>query len=115
MRRYDDAYRPIHAREFLDRGDILHIAHPSAAILGGKNHAQQPQLAQFLDGCERKFRRLVPLHDIGLDLALGKLVHHLLQVQLFIVELKIQNPSGHFGGCGRRRPECAAQCSARSI
>jgi hypothetical protein len=71
------------------------------AILGGKNHAQQPKLAQFLDGRERKFGRLVPFHNVGLDLALGKLVHRLLQVQLLIVELKIQNSSGHFGGRAR--------------
>ena len=50
MRRDDDAHRAIHAREFLDRGDVLDVAHARAAVLRGKDRAQQAELAQFLDG-----------------------------------------------------------------
>ena len=93
MRRDDDADRAIHAREFFDGGDVFHIAHARAAVLGGKNRSQQPELAQFFDGRQRKLAGLVPLHDVGRDLALGKLADAFLQLQLLVVQLEIQNSS----------------------
>ncbi len=95
--RDDDADRTVDAREFLDRGDVLHIAHAGAAVLGGENHSQHAELAQFLDGGERELASLVPLHDVRLDLAFGKLADAFLQVQLLFVQLEIQGSSGTLG------------------
>ena len=85
VRRHDDAHRTVNAREFLDRRDVFHIAHARAAVLGRKNHPQQAQLAELLDDCERELAGLVPLHDVGLDLALGELANALFQMQLLVV------------------------------
>ena len=49
MCRDDDADRTIHAREFFDGGDVLHIAHACAAVLGRKNDAQQAEFAYFFN------------------------------------------------------------------
>ena len=90
VRRDDDADRAVHARELFDGGDVLDIAHAGAAVLGRKHYAQQAELAQFLDGRQRKFAGLVPLHHVGRDFALGKFAHAFLQLQLLIVQLEIQ-------------------------
>ena len=93
VRGHDDAHRSVDAREFLDRRDVLDIAHARAAILRRKDRAQQSELAQFLDRGQRKIARLVPLHDVRLDLALGKFTNALLQLQLLVVQLEIHVPS----------------------
>src|SRR4029077_15390526 len=89
----NDADRPVDAREFFDRGDVLDIAHAGAAVLGGENHSEEPELAQFLDSGEGELAGFVPLHDVGADLALGKLADAFLQVQLLFVQLEIQESS----------------------
>ena len=78
MRRDDDAHRAIHARQLFDGGDIFHVAHARAAVFGGKNCSYQSQLAQFFHDCQRELASLVPLHDVGDYLALGKLANAFL-------------------------------------
>src|SRR5215469_9214047 len=90
MRGYDDAYRSVDTREFLDGGDVFDITHASAAVLLRKHNSHQPELAQLLDGREREVSLLVPLHDVRLDFALGELAHALFQLQLFFVQLEVQ-------------------------
>ena len=85
MRGHNDAHRPIHAREFFDRGDVLDVAHSRAAVFGGEDRPQQAQLAQFFDCRQRKLARLVPLHDMRKDFALSKLAYALLHVQLLFI------------------------------
>ena len=51
---------------------------PAPPYSGGKIDAQQAELAQFLDRGQREFAGFVPLHDVGCNLALGKLAHGLL-------------------------------------
>ncbi len=85
MRGYDDADRSIDARKLRYGSDVFHVAHASAAIFGRKDHAQQAQLAQFLDRGQWEFAGFIPLHDVRCDLALRKLAHTLLEVQLLFV------------------------------
>src|SRR5664279_3949711 len=54
VRRHNDAHRTIHPRQLFDGGDVLDVAHAGAAVLGGKDGAHQPQLAQLLDGLQRE-------------------------------------------------------------
>ena len=70
---------------------------PAPPYSGGKDHAHQAELAEFLDGGQGELAGLVPLHDVGSDLALGELAHAPLQVELFFVELEIQGASGDHG------------------
>ena len=56
MRGDDDSHRAVHARKLFDRHDVLDVAHPRAAVFGGKDRAHQPQFAQFLDGFQRELR-----------------------------------------------------------
>ena len=49
MRSDDDSHRTIHAREFLNCGDIFDVAHTRAAQLSRKHNSHQPQLAQLFD------------------------------------------------------------------
>ena len=65
VRRDGDSDRTIHARKLFDGGNVLDVAHARAAVLGGKDGAQQPQLAQFLHRRQRKLAGFVPLHDVG--------------------------------------------------
>ena len=104
VRGHDDADRSVDAREFLDRGDVLDVAHAGAAVLRRENHPQHPELAQFLDRGQRKLASLVPLHDVRADLALGKFADTFLQVQLLFVQLEIQGSSETLGQCGLRGP-----------
>src|SRR5580698_740194 len=62
---YDDADRTVHAREFLDGGDVFDVAHAGATIFGRKNRAQQAEFSQFFDGGQRELAGLVPFHDVG--------------------------------------------------
>ena len=91
--RYDDAHRAVHAREFLNRSDVLDVAHASTAVLRWKHHAQEAKLAELFDGGQGELSRLVPFHDIGRNFTLGKLAHTLLELKLFFVELKVQDSS----------------------
>ena len=90
----DDPHRAIHTGEFLDRSDVFHIAHAGAAVLGGKNRAQEAELAEFLDRVQREIAGLIPLHDIGGDLAFGKLAHRFFELLLLFVQQEIQDSSG---------------------
>jgi hypothetical protein len=42
-------------------------------------------MAQFLHRRQREFAGFIPLHDVRSDFALGKVAHHLLQLQLLVV------------------------------
>ena len=64
VRRHDDAHRTVHARKFLNRGDVFDVAHARPAVLSRKDRAEQAELAEFLDDGQRKLARLVPLHDV---------------------------------------------------
>ena len=75
---HNDAYGPVHARQFFDGGDILDVAHAGAAVLGGKNGAHQAQLAQLFDSLQRESTGFVPLHHVGRNLALREVAHHFL-------------------------------------
>src|SRR2546428_14082288 len=90
---HDDAHRAAHARESLNRSNVLDVAHPGAAVLRWKYHAQEAELAELFDGGQGEFSRLVPFHDMGRNFALGKLAHTLLELKLFFVELKVQDSS----------------------
>ena len=102
MRGHDDPDRAIDARQLLDRGHVLHIAHAGPAILRRKDHSQHAELAQFLDGAHRELTRLVPSHDVGQNFAFRKLAHALFKLQLFLVELEIQNASGEWRNAAAR-------------
>jgi len=78
VRRHDDSHRAIDAREFLNRCYVLDVTHAGAAVLGRKDGSKQSKLADFFNRRERKFAGFVPLHDVGLDLALGKFADALL-------------------------------------
>src|ERR1700691_2300200 len=89
----DDADGTIHAREFFDGSYIFDVAHAGATIFGRKNRSQQAELAQFFNGGERKFAGFVPLHNVRKDFALGKFANAFLEVQLFVVQLEVQEAS----------------------
>ena len=86
MCRHDNADRAIHARKLFDDRDVLHIPHARAAVLRWEHRSHQPQLADFFNRVQRKLSRLVPLHDVGADLPLGKLAYGLLQLQLLFIQ-----------------------------
>ena len=101
----NDANGSVHARQLINGGHVFHVAHPGAAILCGENDSQQTELAKFFDGAQRKLAGLVPLHYIGKNFVGGKFAHRLLQMQLFVIELKIQ---------GRSPGEISAESSLRN-
>ena len=64
---------------------------PAPPYSVGKIIPSSPSLPSSLTIVEWELTGLVPLHDIGSDLALGELAHHLLQLQLFLRELESPN------------------------
>ena len=72
------ADRAVDDAELLDDVDVVDVRQPGAAVLLGKDHAEHPELAELFERFEREVLRLVPLHDVRLDLALGEVAHHLL-------------------------------------
>src|SRR5579863_9230372 len=104
MRGDNNSDRTVHSRKLLDRGDVLHVSHAGTTVLRRKDDAHQSHLPQFLDRRERELTRLVPLHHIGLDFALGKLTNALFQLQLLFVQLEIQDSSGPLGRCDPHSP-----------
>ncbi len=84
MRRYDDAHRPVYARELLDRNYVLDVAHTRAAVFAREDDPHQPELAELLHRLAGKMRRFIPLHYIRQDLARGEIAHGFAQVLLLV-------------------------------
>ncbi len=93
MRRNNNAYRPVHAREFFDRGHIFDVAHAGAAQFVRKDHAHQSEFAEFSERRQREFCGFISLAHVGRDLALRKHTDAFLELQLLVVELEVHDAS----------------------
>src|SRR6266496_2534492 len=62
---------------------------PHAPILLGEDGAEHAELAEFLDGGERKRLRFVPLHHVRLDLAFRELTDHVADLFLIVGQAEI--------------------------
>ena len=77
--------------ELLDDVDVVDIRQPRASVLLRKDRAEHPELAELFDDVGRKRLRLVPLHDVRLDFALGKIFDGLLDLNLFFGKTEIHS------------------------
>src|SRR5438105_13046103 len=73
MSRHGNSNGPIDAREFFDRGRILHVSERRASVFFRKQNTEQPKLAELWDELDRKMLRFVPLHHMRRDLGFGEL------------------------------------------
>ena len=89
----DDAHRAVHARELFDGQHILDVSVARTAVFVGKNAAHQAQPAELLDDLQGIARGLIPLANVGSDLARGKVAHHGLQLPLLVAEFEVHAAS----------------------
>ena len=90
---HDDSDRAVHTRQFLDDDRVFRVAHPGAAVLLRKNHAQKSHLGQLGYQFGRKLRGLVPFHHMRQDFAFGELTHRPPKLFLFVRQGKFHGPS----------------------
>src|SRR5438270_388740 len=88
--------------ELLDHIDVVDVRKMRAAILVGNRHAEHSELARFAEDVSRKMLRLVPLHQVRLDLALGELAHHLLDLLLLFGQAEVHASGSFLSACKGR-------------
>src|SRR5882724_11006585 len=91
MRRDDDAYGPVDARKLFDGDRILYVAEAGAAILLGKNHAEQPHFGELRHDFQREVRGFVPFHDMRSDFAFSESANRFTKLLLLLRQGKIQS------------------------
>ena len=79
--------------KFLDDDGVFGVAHASAAVFFGENHAEEAHFGQLGDQFGWKFRGFVPFHHVGQDFAFGEFAHGAPQLFLFVGQCKFHGSS----------------------
>ena len=93
MRRYGNPDGGIGSRELFDDDRVVDIAHATAPIFLGENHAKKTELSQLLDDLGWKLFLVVPLGRVGHDLLVRKLTDGPPQLYLLVAVFEIHIPS----------------------
>src|SRR4051794_38274454 len=87
--------------ELLDDVNVINVRQSRAAVLLGDRHAQHAEAAGTLENLGGKVLRLIPLHQMRLDLAERELAHHLLNLSLLVGKTEIHSHSSRSVSPGR--------------
>jgi hypothetical protein len=81
-------------RQFLEDVDVVDVAEPGAAVALREDRTEEAEASQLLDDVEREGLRLVPLHDVRLDLGGGEVTHHLPDLLLLGCKVEVHGSRG---------------------
>jgi len=81
--------RCVYRRQFFDHNYIFRVAEACAAVLFGKDDAEQAEVAHLGDKFGGPVRGLVPFHDMRSDFRLREFANGAAQLVLFVGEGKV--------------------------
>src|SRR5271166_1835309 len=89
VRRDEQSYRTVDAREFFDDRGVFDVAEAGAAVLFGEDDAKEAHFGELGKEFEGEVRGFIPLHDVGADFAFGEFADGFTEMVLFVGEGEI--------------------------